>query len=93
MKKYISLAFIYRIKKIFLFILAKRLSNKQKENLIQEFINGKNINDLVEEFSSTKLTISRHLKKNLGEKVYQSLIEKSKTSKGNWKVKKIWNPN
>ena len=61
--------------------MAKRLSNKQKENLIQEFINGKNINDLVEEFSSTKLTISRHLKKNLGEKVYQSLIEKSKTSK------------
>ena len=62
--------------------MAKRLTEKQKEKLTQEFINGKNINDLVEEFSSTKLTISRYLKKNLGEKTYKSLIDKSKTSKG-----------
>ena len=62
-------------------ILAKRLSNKQKEKLTQEFINGKNINDLIEEFSSTKLIISRYLKKNLGEETFQSLLEKSKISK------------
>ena len=62
--------------------MAKRLSDDQKEKLTQEFINGKNINDLVEEFSFTKLTISRYLKKNLGEKNYQSLLEKSNTSKG-----------
>ena len=62
--------------------MAKRLSDKDKEQLTQEFINGKNINELVEEFSSTKLTISRYLKKNLGHKTYQSLIEKSKISKG-----------
>ena len=61
--------------------MAKRLTDKQKEQLIQEFINGRNINDLVEEFSSTKLTISRYLKKNLGAETYQSLIEKSKISK------------
>ena len=61
--------------------MAKRLSDKEKEQLTQEFLNGKNINDLVEEFSSTKLTISRYLKKNLGDKTYKSLIEKSKTSK------------
>ena len=61
--------------------MAKRLSDKEKEQLTQEFINGKNINDLAEEFSSTKLTISRYLKKNLGAKTYQSLIAKSKTSK------------
>tara|TARA_A100000164_G_C21731099_1_gene687603 strand:+ start:183 stop:866 length:684 start_codon:yes stop_codon:yes gene_type:complete len=61
--------------------LAKRLTDKQKEQLIQEFINGRNINDLVEEFSSTKLTISRYLKKNLGAETYNGLIEKSKTSK------------
>ena len=61
--------------------MAKRLTDKQKEKLTQEFINGKNINDLVEEFSSTKLTISRYLKKNLGAKTYQSLIEKNKTYK------------
>ena len=34
-------------------ILAKRLSNKQKEKLTQEFINGKNINDLIEEFAES----------------------------------------
>ncbi len=61
--------------------MAKRLSDKQKEELTQEFINGKNINDLAEEFSFTKLTISRYLKKNLGEKNYQSLLKKSKTSR------------
>ena len=61
--------------------MAKRLSDKQKEQLSQEFINGKNINDLVEKFKSTKLTISRYLKKNLGEKTYKSLIQKSKASK------------
>ena len=61
--------------------MAKRLTDKQKEQLTQEFINGKHINDLVEQFSSTKLTISRYLKKNLGAKTYQSLIEKSRTSK------------
>ena len=61
--------------------MAKRLSDKQKEQLTQEFINGKNINDLIEEFNSTKLTISRYLKKNLGAKTYQSLIDKSRTSK------------
>ena len=62
--------------------MAKRLSDKQKEKLTQEFINGKDINDLVKEFSSTKLTISKYLKKNLGEKTFKTLIEKGKASKG-----------
>ena len=61
--------------------MARRLSDKQKEKFTQEFINGKNINDLVEEFGSTKLTISKYLKKKLGEKTFQSLIKKSKSSK------------
>ena len=72
--------------------MAKRLSDKQKEQLTQEFINGENINDLVEKFSSTKLTISRYLKKNLGEKTYQSLIEESKTSKGLFINQEILSP-
>ena len=61
--------------------MAKRLTDKQKEQLTQKFINGTIINDLVKEFSSTKLTISRYLKKNLGYETYQSFIEKSKNSK------------
>ena len=61
--------------------MAKRLTDKQKEQLTQKFIDGININDLVKEFSFTKLTISRYLKKNLGTGMYQSLIKKNKTSK------------
>ena len=61
--------------------MGKRLSDKQKEQLTQEFLNGMSINDLVEEFGSTKLTISKYLKINLGEKTFQSLIKKSKSSK------------
>ena len=61
--------------------MTKRLSDKQKEKLTQEFINGKNINELVEEYSFTKLTISRYLKKNLGEKTFQNLIKKGSSSK------------
>ncbi len=62
--------------------MAKRLSDKQKEKITQEFIDGRNINELVKEFGYTKLTITRYLKKNLGEKTYKTFIEKSKISKG-----------
>ena len=61
--------------------MAKRLSDEQKEQLTQEFIDGKDINNLVEKFGSTKLTISRYLKKKFGEKTYKSLIKKNKTPK------------
>ena len=55
--------------------MAKRLTNKQKEQLIQFFKDGKNIEFLSEKFECTKLTIVRNLKKNLGEKSYKDLIE------------------
>ena len=59
--------------------MAKRLSDKQKEELTQEFINGKNINDLAEEFSFTKLTISKNLKKSLGDSEYKESFNISKS--------------
>ena len=55
--------------------MAKRLTNKQKEQLIQFFKDGKNIEFLSEKFECTKLTIVRNLKKNLGDKGYQELVE------------------
>jgi len=55
--------------------LAKRLTNKQKEQLIQFFKDGKNIEFLSEKFECTKLTIVRNLKKNLGEEGYKDLVE------------------
>tara|TARA_Y100000589_G_scaffold90590_1_gene85188 strand:- start:1054 stop:1701 length:648 start_codon:yes stop_codon:yes gene_type:complete len=54
--------------------LAKRLSSEQKKEILKFFILGKSIEELSQEFSFTKLTISRNLKKNLGEKKYKELI-------------------
>ena len=60
--------------------MAKRLSEKRKEEIIQCFTSGKTLEDLAREFDFTKLTISRNLKKNLGEEKYKELIQKNKRS-------------
>jgi len=58
--------------------LAKRLTDKQKEEIIQLFISGVNIDLISKQFNCTKLTISRNLKKNFGEADYKKLVLKSK---------------
>jgi len=58
--------------------LAKRVSEKQKEEIIQSFTSGKSLDALSKDFDFTKLTISRTLKKNLGEEKYKELIQKNK---------------
>ena len=60
--------------------MAKKLSEKQKEEIIKGFISGKTLEDLSREFDFTKLTISRNLKKNLGEEKYKEFIQKNKTA-------------
>jgi len=62
--------------------LAKRLSNKQKEEILKLFMMGKTLGELSQEFNCTKLTISRNLKKNLGEKKYKELTVKNKVIEG-----------
>jgi len=61
--------------------LTKRLSERQKKELVQNFKSGKSIDLLSREFDCTKSTISRNLKKNLGEKKYKELIQKNKSLK------------
>lgn len=61
--------------------MAKRLTNKQKEQLIQFFKDGKNIEFLSEKFECTKLTVVRNLKKNLGEMGYKELVKNRNISK------------
>jgi len=56
--------------------LAKRLSDKQKKEILNRFKQGYSVNQIAEEFNCTKLTISRNLKKNIGEKEYKSLKDK-----------------
>jgi len=59
--------------------LAKRLSEKQKEEIVKFFMSGKTIDQLSKEFTFTKSTIIRNLKKNLGNKKYEELINNSKS--------------
>ena len=74
-KHYLALEF--RVKVYFLF-WPKRLS--EKEQILISFTNGKSINDLSSDFKCTKLTITRNLKRNLGEKKYKELIEMNLSS-------------
>ena len=60
--------------------MAKRLSEKEKEEIIRSFTSGKTIEELSKEFKCTKLTISRNLKRNLGEKRYKELSLRNKSS-------------
>ena len=58
--------------------MAKRLTEKQKEEIIKLFTSGDNIENLSKKFNCTQLTISRNLKKKIDEEKYQELILKSK---------------
>ena len=58
--------------------MAKRLSEKNKEEIIKLFIDGKTIENLAIEFNCTKLTISRNLKKEIGEKKFKELNKSAK---------------
>ena len=58
--------------------MAKKLSEKQKEEIVNFFKSGKSIDQLSKEFNFTKLTIVRNLKKNLGETRYLELFKKNK---------------
>jgi len=59
--------------------LAKRLTEKQKKEIIKLFTSGLNINDLSKQFNCNKITISRNLKKSLGEEKYKELFIRSKS--------------
>lgn len=61
--------------------MAKRLTKEQKVEIIKKFSNGETIEQLSSQYECARLTISRNLKKSLGENKYQELILGSKTSK------------
>jgi len=58
--------------------LAKRLSEKEKKEIINRFSTGEDINKLSEYYKCTKSTITRNLKKSIGEIKYKELIIKGK---------------
>ena len=61
--------------------MTKRLTEKQKEEIVESFKSGKDIDALSQKYSCTNSTIIRNLKKNLGDLKYKELIKKSKSLK------------
>ena len=59
--------------------MTKRLTEKQKEEIVKNFKYGVAIDVLSEKYNCTKSTIIRNMKKNLGEFKYKELFNKSKT--------------
>ena len=61
--------------------MAKRLSERQKEEICKLFTSGISIDELSNQFNCTKLTISRNLKKKFDEDQYNLLLSNSKSIK------------
>ena len=61
--------------------MAKRLSEKEKEEILKDFTEGFTLEKLADKYNFSKLTISRNLKKDLGEKKYKELLNKNKSSR------------
>ena len=57
--------------------MPKKLSDSQKEEIIKGFMSGKNLDQLSEEFSCTKLTISRNIKKKFGDEEYKKFLKRN----------------
>ena len=63
--------------------MAKRLTAKEKKEIIKSFTAGTGIDSLSKSFNCTKLTIIRNLKKELGEKEFRELNNAIKPKKEN----------
>jgi len=56
--------------------LAKRLTEKQKEEIKINFLDNQSVDFLSEKFNCTKTTIIRNLKKSLGEVKYKEILDR-----------------
>ena len=71
--------------------MTKRLTEKQKEEILKSFKSGIAIDVLSQKYNCTHSTITRNLKKNLGEFEYKELLNKSKPLKEKSKKNKKQN--
>ena len=56
--------------------MAKRLTEKQKEEIKINFLDNQSVEFLSEKFNCTKMTIIRNLKKSLGEIKYKEILNR-----------------
>ena len=68
--------------------MTKRLTEKQKEDILKNFKSGIAVGVLSQKYNCTNSTIIRNLKKNLGELKFKELFNKSKSQKGKPKINK-----
>tara|TARA_B100000212_G_scaffold342421_1_gene329479 strand:+ start:2065 stop:2718 length:654 start_codon:yes stop_codon:yes gene_type:complete len=59
--------------------LAKRISDKQKEEIIQSFIKGLTIDQIANIHNFTKITIVRNIKKFIGNEKYKRILQENKS--------------
>ena len=71
--------------------MTKRLTEKQKEEILKSFKSGIAIDILSKKYNCTHSTITRNLKKSLGEFEYKELLNKSKPLKEKSKIYKKQN--
>tara|TARA_B100000482_G_scaffold190501_1_gene173749 strand:+ start:135 stop:800 length:666 start_codon:yes stop_codon:yes gene_type:complete len=61
--------------------LPKKISEIEKRKILKGFIKGISIDELSENFNCSKITISRHLKKNISENEYKDIIKRNNLKK------------
>ena len=59
--------------------MTKRLTEKQKEEIVKSFQSGKAIDVLSEKYACTISTIIRNLKKSLGDAEYKKFLDMGKS--------------
>ena len=64
--------------------MAKRLSEKQKEEILSKFREGYSIDSLAKEFDCTNLTISRNLKKYISDQEFKSVNTSNRDKEKNF---------
>ena len=69
--------------------MTRRLTIKEKKEIVKGFVNGNSIDFLSKLYNCTQLTITRNLKKNLGELKYHDLKNKQKSLQGKSNSKDI----
>lgn len=61
--------------------MAKRISDNEKREIIDDFIKNKSLQEISEKFNFTKVTITRHLKQILGEEKFSKITKLNKKEK------------
>ena len=56
--------------------MPKKILEKEKEEIVTGFIKGISLEDLSKKFNFSKITITRNLKKSLGEELYKNHLKK-----------------